>query len=118
MDYIIYKGWVFVLLAGINSTVGNLLLKKSTEVESIFNGFFISINLWFVSGLFFYGLNVVLFAKALETLDVGAAYPVLASISFLLLAVASLIMLGEKLALSQYIGIIVVLFGIYLLAIK
>ena len=115
MDYLIHKAWVYVFLAGLNSTIGNLLLKKSSDVVggTVWN--FIPFNIWFMSGLMFYGLNVLLFAKALKTLEVAAAYPVLAGISFCLLPVASFLLFNERLTSTRYIGIIIVLFGIYLL---
>lgn len=109
------KAWVYVFLAGLNSTIGNLLLKKSSEAVGSIIWSFIPLNIWFISGLMFYGLNVLLFAKALQNLEVAAAYPVLAGISFCLLPVASLILFNERLSAVRYIGIVVVLLGIYLL---
>ena len=32
MDYLIHKAWIYVVLAGLNSTIGNLLLKKSLNL--------------------------------------------------------------------------------------
>ena len=116
MDYLIHKAWIYVVLAGLNSTIGNLLLKKSSNVIVVTIWNFIPFNIWFMSGLMFYGLNVILFTKALKTLEVAAAYPVLAGISFSLLPVASFILFNERLTSIRYIGIVVVLFGIYLLS--
>ena len=116
MDYLIHKAWIYVVLAGLNSTIGNLLLKKSSNVIGVTIWNFIPVNIWFMSGLMFYGLNVILFTKALKTLEVAAAYPVLAGISFSLLPVASFILFNERLTSIRYIGIVVVLFGIYLLS--
>lgn len=107
--------WCLIIVAAINSTLGNLLLKKSREnlnlslIEQLFNG-------WFIGGLLFYGINVILFAKALEKLPVSVAYPVLAGIGFLLLTVSASWMLGEKIAPIQIFGIGLILFGVFLLA--
>ena len=116
MDYLIHKAWIYVVLAGLNSTIGNLLLKKSSNVIGVTIWNFIPFNIWFMSGLMFYCQNVILFTKALKTLEVAAAYPVLAGISFSLLPVASFILFNERLTSIRYIGIVVVLFGIYLLS--
>jgi multidrug transporter EmrE-like cation transporter len=115
MDYLIHKAWIYVFFAGLNSTIGNLLLKKSSDISVGITWNLVPLNIWFISGLMFYGLNVLLFAKALKTLEVAAAYPVLAGISFCLLPVASFILFNERLSPTRYVGIVVVLLGIYLL---
>jgi len=107
--------WLLVFLAGLNSTIGNLLLKKSREQE--FLNFFDSLlNLWFFGGILFYIINVLLFVKALELLPVSQAYPVLAGFGFLLLTVSANVLLGESLNLNHYIGIAFIVFGIFLLS--
>ena len=118
MGYLIQNGWLLVVLAGLNSTIGNLLLKKSSEFVGVVLWSFIPFNIWFFLGLSFYGINVLLFAKALQTLGVATAYPVLAGVSFFLLSLASYVAFDEKLAVVQYIGIVVILFGIYLLTME
>jgi multidrug transporter EmrE-like cation transporter len=118
MDYLAYKGWCNIFLAGVNSTIGNLLLKKSTDFVSLSSWSFIPLNTWFISGLFFYGINVLLFAKALQTLNVSAAYPVLAGVSFICLSFASWGLFNEKLSSLQYLGMALILLGIYFLTME
>lgn len=118
MGYLIDKSWILIFLAGLNSTIGNLFLKKSSEMAVETFWFAIPLNIWFLFGLMFYGINVLLFAKALQTLDVSAAYPVLAGISFCLLAGASWFLFNEKLNFVRYIGILTIILGIYLLTKK
>lgn len=106
--------WLLILLAAANSTLGNLLLKKSSTpggglIAMIFNPYFIA-------GLAFYGINVLLFAKALEVLPVSMAYPVLAGFGFLFLIFASNILLGEIVSMYQGFGILLILAGVILLA--
>jgi len=64
-----WTAWLLVLTAGINSCIGNLLLKKSRLVARGDEGLFdLLLSPWFIGGLLFYGINVILFAKALEKL--------------------------------------------------
>jgi multidrug transporter EmrE-like cation transporter len=107
---------MLVFIAAINSTVGNLLLKKSRSQS--FDGpvFMQLFDPWFLGGLAFYGLNVVLFAKALDRLPVSIAYPVLAGTGFLMLTVFASQLLGERPSLMQYAGICCILLGIGLIA--
>ena len=108
--------WSLVVLAGINSTIGNILLKKSRELNSGVSFFSSLFDLWFIGGVAFYGLNVLLFAKALDVLPVSTSYPVLAGVGFAFLAVSSNMILKESLSTSQLIGLFSVLLGIILLS--
>lgn len=104
--------WFLIFLAGVNSTIGNLMLKKASSKyhgEEFITGF---LNLWFMGGLIFYTINVLLFATALKTLPVSAAYPVLAGFGFALLALTGSLLLKENLNLVQYAGVLIVLTGI------
>ena len=111
----ILLAWILVIAAGINSTIGNIFLKKSRDQDP--QSFFESLlNLWFFGGLVFYAINVLLFVKALEYLPVSLAYPVLAGIGFLFLTVSANLILDEVLNLYQYIGIFFIISGIFILA--
>jgi multidrug transporter EmrE-like cation transporter len=107
--------WVLVLAAGVNSTVGNLLLKRSSDAQASRTLLENALNPWFIGGLAFYGINVILFARALADLPVSAAYPVLAGFSFLLLSVVSAWLLNERLTFMQYLGVFAVVVGIVLI---
>ena len=108
--------WLLILAAGVNSMIGNVLLKQSRIAGG--NAPFVEqlLSPWFIGGLLFYGVNVVLFAKALDRLPVSAAYPVLAACGFVLLAVVSAVVFGERLSPVQYGGIVVTIAGIALVA--
>jgi len=108
--------WLLVLFAGVNSMIGNLLLKQSRIVAPSPSLLDLVRSPWFLAGLAFYGLNVVVFARALDRLPVSAAYPVLAASGFGLLAVVSTIVFGERLGIVQYLGLGVTLVGILLIA--
>lgn len=106
--------WLLVFAAGINSCIGNLLLKKArmggeTGLVAML------LNPYFLGGMCFYGVNVVLFGKALERLPVSSAYPVLAASGFALLIVAAVILYKEPFGWNQAIGVGAILFGILML---
>jgi len=106
--------WLLIFLASINSAIGNLLLKKSRESQNI--SFLDSLyDLWFISGIFFYAINVLLFVKALEFLPVSIAYPALAGLGFLFLSISANFIFGEIFNPAQFAGIILILIGITLL---
>ena len=106
-----------IIAAGINSCVGNVFLKWSRS--AVPEGTTIIMKLlspWFIGGLIFYAINVVLFAKALDDIEVSIAYPILAGIGFALLAIFSAIYLNEPMTASKIVGIVLVLLGIAVLA--
>jgi len=112
-----WTAWLLVLVAGINSCIGNLLLKQSRLVTPKGSGLLnMFLSPWFIGGLVFYGINVVLFAKALDKLPVSVAYPALAGSGFAMLVFAADWCFEEHLTLNQYIGIAAIVFGIVMLS--
>lgn len=112
----INHAWVMILIAAINSTIGNILLKKS-QINTIprdFIGSLFTPN--FILGIFFYGINVLLFAKALRILPVSTAYPALSILSFIFLSLFSFFFLGERFTQLQILGLGLILSGLLFLA--
>ncbi len=108
---------LLVLLAGVNSCVGNLLLKWSRTATAADAGTVEKLlSPGFIGGLFFYAVNVVLFAKALDHMQVSVAYPILAGFGFALLVLASWAIFHEPITVSKIAGIGLVLAGIVTLA--
>lgn len=106
-----------VLLAGLNSTIGNLLLKQSrlvTGPDATWYGKFLS--LYFIGAIAFYVVNVALFAKALDAIPVSVGYPVLAASGFAMLTIAAGLLFGERFGGWQVLGLVLVVAGIVSLA--
>lgn len=108
--------WLLVLAAGVNSCIGNLLLKQSRVAATDGGLAALLFSPWFIGGLAFYGINVILFAKALDNLPVSAAYPVLAAVGFALLGLASYWVFRERLGAMQVAGMALIVAGIFLVA--
>jgi multidrug transporter EmrE-like cation transporter len=107
---------ILVLLAGVNSCIGNLALKHSRTLSPPDAGFVVKmLNPYFVAGLVFYGINVLLFAKALDSAPVSIAYPILASTGFALLTLTSALFLNEAVGWQQLLGLCLLVGGISLL---
>jgi len=106
--------WALVLLAAINSTIGNLMLKKASDNEGA-NLLALILNLWFIGGVSFYAINVLLFVKALSKLPVSTAYPVLACSGFLLLTLMAGFFFHEKFSAIQWIAMTLILAGLFLM---
>jgi multidrug transporter EmrE-like cation transporter len=110
--------WILVIGASINTCIGNLLLKKSSLLlidQNFLNRF---LSPYFLAGLFFYGINVLLFAKSLEKLPVSIAYPVFSSLGFFLLAISSNYLFNESFSGFTVIGLVLIICGIILISVK
>ena len=111
-SYSIFISWSFVIVAGLNSTFGNMLLKKGSYLEQGGNFPERIFNVWFLSGIIFYMVNVLLFYHSLRVLPVSLAYPVLAGTGFFSLSIGSYFFLSERLSYFQLFGIFVIFLGI------
>ncbi len=108
---------MFVLAAGVKSCIGNLLLKWSrTSAPPDATTLAKLLSPGFVGGMAFYAVNVVLFAKALDEMEVSVAYPILAGAGFALLAVASGVLFNEPMTLTKAAGMGLILCGIAVLS--
>ncbi|WP_095205264.1 DMT family transporter [Mesorhizobium carmichaelinearum] len=106
-----------VLLSGVNSSIGSILLKwsrTSLPVDAGFADKFLSAG--FIGGAIFYSINVVLYAKALDSVEVSLAYPIVAGSGFAIVTVAACYIFGEPFHLFKWIGLSLVLAGITFLA--
>lgn len=66
-------------------------------------------------GSFVYFLSIFFWIYSLTKVDLSFAYPFLA-LSYVLIAVASLVFLNERISLLRWIGIFVICFGVYLVS--
>lgn len=110
------SSWGFLILAAINNCVGSLLLKKSRLVATDPSLLTLLLSVWFIGGIMVYGVNVILFAKALEQLPVSIAYPIFAGISFTLIAIAGNLLFGERFDFNQWIGLSLIFTGIIIMS--
>ena len=105
---------LFLFLAAVNSTIGNLLLKKS-NISETYNFLGFSINFFLFGGIMFYAFNVILFSLALKYYPVSIAYPILASLGFIFLMISSTLIFQEPITTNKIIGITLIISGIIFL---
>ena len=69
-----------------------------------------------IGGLALYGLSFIIWLRVLTFNDLSRAYPIFATIVFLLTTLGSVIFLKENVSLLRIMGMIVMLLGIYIVA--
>src|SRR3989344_6352892 len=75
-----------------------------------------AINPFIIFGLGLYGLSFVIWLRVLTFNDLSRAYPIFATIVFLLTTLGSVIFLKENVSLLRIAGMIIMLLGIYVVA--
>lgn len=109
----IWNAWILICFAAVNNSIASVLLKQSRfGAPPGSNLASLVFSPWFIGALVFYGVNVMLFAKALERLPVSMVYPIYAGLAFGLVAIAGSYFFGERLGLGQCIGMAIILAGI------
>jgi multidrug transporter EmrE-like cation transporter len=115
------RGLVLLLLACICSVSGNLLLRASVLGGggfSLSSGGIVGQLLKFVYdpkfsiGFILYGLATLLWFAVISVVPLSTCYPVLVSITFVLVTFGSAFFFGESISLQKLIGIAVILAGI------
>lgn len=72
-------------------------------------------NIWLLGSILLFLISFFLYLFVLTRLQLNIAYPILVSAGIVLIAVASWFFFRESLSLSQILGIVAIIFGIFLL---
>jgi multidrug transporter EmrE-like cation transporter len=76
----------------------------------------ISWSVIFIFGLILGGINIYLFTKALQSINLSIAYPIFSGACLALMMILSHVIFGEKISGLNIIGAIVIFVGIVLLS--
>lgn len=118
---------LFLLIPILTASAGQIFLKKGMlelgsldfSFSSIFN--LISLifkNKWLIAGIISYGMGFLSYLFALSHLQLNIAYPVAVSCGIILVSLSSRFLFKESMTLYQISGIIIIIFGIVILANK
>ena len=72
-------------------------------------------NLWLIVGIFLFALSFLFYLFVLSKFQLNIAYPIMVSAGIVLIASVSWFFFKEPLSVLQMLGIIFILFGIFLL---
>jgi drug/metabolite transporter (DMT)-like permease len=115
---------VYILISVVAGAVGQIMLKKGMStigpltfsVDQLFNVLLkIAMNPYVVIGLFVYVFGVVFWLFALSRVDLSFAYP-FASLSYIVMLLASWLLFGENITLMRVAGTIVIGLGVLLIS--
>jgi multidrug transporter EmrE-like cation transporter len=101
-----------ILLKFGTSQIGGVTLKKENLIGELFKVF---LNPFIFVGLSGYVLGFFVWMKVLSSADVSRAYPALVSSTIILVLLGSALFLKEQLSVIKIVGILTIIFGIYLI---
>ena len=107
------NAWMLVFLAAIVNSVAGMLLKQSRVVADGGAIWLLVLSPWFIAACLCYLGNTFLFAKSLDFLPLSFVYPVYAGAGFALIAIAGNLLFHEQFGVSQGVGIVLILIGIF-----
>lgn len=114
---------VYILVSVVASTIGQLLLKKGminvgsitlTVNQILPTTWKMATNPYVFVGLLIYGAGTIFWLAALSQVDLSYAYP-FASLSYVVMLVASWMMFNEQITLTRIIGTVVIGIGVLLI---
>jgi drug/metabolite transporter (DMT)-like permease len=115
---------IYILISVVGGAVGQIMLKQGMNMIgpiTISVGSFLRMlwvmgtNVYVFSGLAIYVLSVVFWLAALSRVDLSYAYP-FASLSYLVMLVASWGIFDEKISVVRMVGTLVVCIGVLIIA--
>lgn len=92
---------------------GGIILSKDTFIADFFK---VAFNPFIIGGLFLYGFSFILWLRVLSFNDLSRAYPIFVTCVFLLSTIGSVVFLKESVPFLRIIGILVLVFGIFIVA--
>jgi len=107
--------WIFLLVAIIFNTLGNLFLKYAgtQQLENRLEVFF---TLPFLLGGFFFGVNLLAYTQAQVGLPISVSYPVLVGLSIIGVSLGAVFYFDEIISIRQLIGMGVIFLGVLLVS--
>ena len=117
--------YLLLLVSVFSNVTANILLKKGVTSFGGLSGqkaqLFIELTKavtspFVIFGVALYGFSFLIWLRILSFNDLSRAYPIFATIVFLLTTAGSVIFLNENVSLLRLIGIGIMLLGIFLVA--
>jgi multidrug transporter EmrE-like cation transporter len=114
-------GWLLVLINALLAVIANLMLRSGVEkaggLDQGISGF---VNLakqpLFDFGIVLYALATLVWIRVLSVEPLSVAYPVLVSITFLLVTMGAALLFCESLSWHKILGLMVILAGILIVS--
>lgn len=107
---------VYLILAFVLNGIANICLKVSAfqglDFSSFNPWFILSKNILFFVGLILFASNVIFYFLALRNMPISIAYPIMVAMSFLIINLYALMVIGESINIGQIVGYVLLIAGV------
>lgn len=118
-------GWFLVMISAGLAVLANLFLRAGVDRAGGFSFEFATIHLAFFNllrqpffdiGIIMYGLATLVWIRILSIEPLSVAYPILVSITFMLVTLGAIVLFKESLNANKIIGLLVIIAGIIVIS--
>lgn len=112
---------LFLLNIAFNTTANLMIKQGMSKIKDLqisdFGGIIAKmiLNPMLIFGCLFFGLSLFFYSFILQRVNLNIAYPIVVSGSVLLVTIISKIILFEPIKFTQLSGVLIILFGIFVL---
>lgn len=117
------RGLYMVILAALVTVAANLLMRagvvrlgafKLSTYDLIPQLLALARQPLFLAGVLFYGLSAIIWFSVISSEPLSTAYPILVSITFILVTAGAMLFFAERISGGKIIGIALMLAGIWI----
>ena len=118
-------GWILVLISSALAVLANLLLRVGVDRTGDFGFEMARLHLVFLNllkqpffdvGIIMYGLATLVWIRILSIEPLSVAYPILVSITFVLVTLGAVVLFKESFNFFKALGLITIVVGIFLIS--
>jgi multidrug transporter EmrE-like cation transporter len=118
------RGWWIVLLTAGLQSAANLLLRRGIllaggfpdRLADLWSGLLrLAAQPLFDIGFILYGLSALVWFRAIATLQLSSAYPLLVAMSFILVTAGAVLLFQEPFTWRKALGAVIIVSGIFLM---
>jgi multidrug transporter EmrE-like cation transporter len=112
--------WAILILAIVLNAFANIFIKAGMVGSNEESMLLLLKNKWLslpiISGIVCFVLALVAYSYVLSRLNLSIAYPLMTSLGFVIVILASWLVFKESITLTQVAGFILILLGVWLVA--
>lgn len=105
-------GFIALGVVVLGSSLGNVLLKIGATAATPQTPIFGLLTWWTIAGILCFGCGLIAYALALKQFDLHTAQ-IVVSLQYVSIILLSYFLLGEKIAVNQWIGITLIAAGLF-----
>lgn len=115
--------WLILAVGIVFNALANVLIKAGSNQIAVKNmlslkNIFLIINPYLVGGIGSFAIALAAYSLALSKFKLSVAYPIMTSLGFIIVVIASKYLFGEEFNILKMVGIITTIIGVILISIS